>query len=85
MKSVLPIILCYFVIFPSYAYAVEKLSWGTHGLMALSIATLVSIVLVARHKALTHWLGRILTFGLYFWVLIFFQAILYGIYYGFFR
>lgn len=70
---------------PSMAFSVEQLDWKTHGLVALSIAVLVSIGLIWRNKELNSVTARIMAFGVYFWVLVFFQAILYGLYYGFVR
>lgn len=63
----------------------EPLDWKTHGLVALLIATVASVVIVIRNKALDTVTAKIMIFGIYFWVIIFFQAILYGLYYGLVR
>lgn len=63
----------------------EPLDWKTHGLIALVIAITVSVVIVMRNKALDSKTAKIMVFGIYFWVFIFLQAVLYGLYYGLIR
>ncbi|NVJ49343.1 MAG: hypothetical protein HWE13_08450 [Gammaproteobacteria bacterium] len=70
-------------IMPQWLFAKqEPLDWKTHGLIALAIATLGAIGLVMRNKKLDTVTAKIMVFGVYFWLLVFAQAILYGIYYG---
>jgi branched-subunit amino acid transport protein AzlD len=77
--------LCLLLVLPSAALAAEPLDWKTHGISALVIAVVVSLALVWRNKSLTSSTAKILMFGLYFWVTVFAEAILYGAYYGLLR
>ncbi|WP_144392055.1 hypothetical protein [Pleionea sediminis] len=72
-------------IVPSSMNAAEPLDWKTHGLIALTIAICLSVGLIWKNKELDTAPARIMAFGVYFWVIIFSQAILYGLYYGFVR
>jgi uncharacterized membrane protein len=71
---------------PLNAYAAaEPLDWKTHGLMAMVISIVTSIILVVRNKKLESVHAKIMVFGIYFWVIVFLEASLYGLYYGFIR
>lgn len=74
------------LILPQWAWAKqEPLDWKTHGLIALTIAVVISVFLVMRNQRLDSKTAKIMVFGIYFWLIIFAQAILYGVYYGMFR
>ncbi len=71
-----------FAITPSLALAVERLDWKTHGITALVIAVVGAMIWVRLNKNIQTTAGRIMGFGLYFWILVFLQAMLYGLMYG---
>ncbi|MCO7225621.1 hypothetical protein [Pleionea sp. CnH1-48] len=66
---------------PQTVWAVEPLDWKTHGLGALVIATIGAIILAKRNPRIESVHGHIFGFGIYFWVIMFTEAILYSIYY----
>ena len=65
--------------------AAEPLDWKTHGLVAMAISVITSVALVVRNKKLESVHAKIMVFGIYFWVVIFLEASLYGLYYGLLR
>ncbi len=86
MRIVTPLFLfTLLLLLPSTAFAAEPLDWKTHGVIAFLIAVSVSVFFIRRNKSYNTVTAKMMAFGVYFWVLIFLQAILYGIYYGYFR
>ncbi len=78
--------LCLLImIMPSLAFAAEPLDWKTHGVAALIIAVIASLILIKKNKELSSITAKIMAFGVYFWVIVFAEAILYGAYYGLIR
>ena len=70
---------------PQLAFAAQRLEWKTHGLIALLLSTVGAIVLVKRNKDIQSTMGSIMGFGLYFWVIMFTLAIIYGALYALLR
>lgn len=73
------------ILMPSMAFAAEPLDWKTHGMAALVIAVVLSLFFIKRNKELSSTTAKMMAFGVYFWVIVFAEAILYGAYYGLIR
>jgi hypothetical protein len=80
------LMFCLLLSVPSLALAAaEPLDWKIHGVTALVIAIVLSIFFIKRNKELSSTTAKLMAFGVYFWVIIFAEAILYGAYYGLIR
>ncbi len=79
------IILLVALILPKWAFAAEKLDWKTHGLVGLALAIVGATVWVKLNKDLQSVPGKIMGFGLYFWIIVFCEVIAYGAWVGLIR